>query len=494
MIICLIVFIMSAGAWAIYAGQPLLSRYLLATGLLASVISAALRGRKRGKAYARIGRSSEKYEVPPMNFADVAANAEAKNSLRSLANYLCTPEKYSTTGARMPKGVLLYGPPGTGKTLLARALAGEANVPFFALAGSDFVQMYVGVGAKRVRDLFKKARKAGKCVIFIDEIDALGKKRGDSMSDERDQTLNALLSEMSGFRTGDGVVILAATNRIDVLDPALIRPGRFDRQIEVGLPDRSERLDILRLHCKDKPIANDVDLERLAADTCAFSGAALESLINDAAIIAAERDSTQIGNDDLKRAYVRTIAGEDRLQSANHSEKCNIALHEAGHAVALCLLNPEARIKRISILPAGRGAAGYNLAVPEEQVLITKDDLETKIKVLLAGRAAEMLINGSSGVTSGASGDIQKATELAGTMESDLAMLGSPSVSVRALRAYGGATNSESLIRAELDRLFISITELLTENCDILTDLTSELVEKETMDEDEISDFFLERL
>ena len=264
-------------------------------------------------------------------FSDVAANEQALQSVSELRDYLKHPGKYVRYGARMPRGVLLYGPPGTGKTLLARALAGEAGVPFFALSGSDFVEKYVGVGASRVRALFRKARKAGRCVIFIDEIDAMGKRRDDSASDERDQTLNALLSEMSGFYTGDGVIVMAATNRIEALDPALLRPGRFDRQIEVGLPGREQRLKILKLHSRGKPLSDDVSLEELAAQTVSFSGASLENLMNEAALVAAERDDGYIDRQDLQQAFYRSVAGADHEMLASPREKRIIAVHESGH-------------------------------------------------------------------------------------------------------------------------------------------------------------------
>lgn len=467
-----------------------ISRALVAIGCLAAA-AVLLFGSKRRKtpAYTRVGHEGVKYTAPPTTFDDVAANAEARQSLMELVDYIRSPEKYVRHGARMPRGVLLYGPPGTGKTLLAQALAGEAGVPFFAMSGSDFVQMYVGVGAGRVRDLFKNARKAGKCVIFIDEIDALGKRRSDAASEERDQTLNALLSEMSGFRSGDGVIVLAATNRIETLDPALLRPGRFDRHIEVGLPGKNERLDILQLHSRNKPLSDDVDLEQLAADTCSFSGASLEALLNEAAMLAAQRNSSAIERTDIERAFIRTVAGADRSHSANNEELCAIALHEAGHAIVTRCLMPESRIKRISILPAGRGAAGYNLAIPQERVLIKKRDMENQIAVLMGGRAAEMLINGDDGLTSGASGDLARAAELAGVMVTELGMGDDPALSLRAMSAVcGGGMNAEQAVRALLGRMYARATEILSENADSLVQLTQLLLERETLDEDAIND------
>jgi len=423
------------------------------------------------------------------SFRDVAANDEARKSLEGLVDYLKNPEKYAKYGARMPRGVLLYGPPGTGKTLLARALAGEAGVPFFALSGSDFVQMYVGVGANRVRELFKAARKAGKCVVFIDEIDAMGKKRDDQSSDERDQTLNALLSEMSGFRPSDGVIVLAATNRLDTLDPALLRPGRFDRQIEVGLPGRDERLSILKLHSRNKPLSGEIDLEVLAHDTSQFSGASLENLLNEAAISAANRNADEIGPDDIRGAFYKTIAGADRKSTATKVEQLTIALHEAGHAVAARVLTPENQLKRVSILPAGYGAAGYNLSIPPERVMIGKRDIENQVQVLLAGRAAELLVGGEDALTAGASNDLSRAAELVSTLVMDLGMGGEPAVSLRALsRACGNSVDAKDLCKNKLNELYASVSEVLSGRVDALMRLTEALVEREAMTGEEVDE------
>ena len=417
------------------------------------------------------------------DFSRVAANAEALASLAELRDYLMDPGKYVRYGARMPRGVLLYGPPGTGKTLLARALAGEAKVPFFALSGSDFVEKYVGVGAGRVRQLFQKARKAGKCVIFIDEIDALGKRRDENASDERDQTLNALLSEMSGFYTGDGVVVIAATNRIDALDPALLRPGRFDRQIEVGLPGRSERLSILRLHSRGKPLSEDVNLEALAEQTVSFSGASLENLLNEAALMAAARGEGAIESADIRRALYKTVAGADRPMTATPREQRIIAAHEAGHALVSRLAAPENRLARVSILPAGRGAAGYNFSVPAERVMVGKAHLEAQICVLLAGRAAEQVTFGRDALTAGASSDIARATEIAASMVAELGMAGEPAVSLKALaRSVGGATGASEAVKALLNRLYERTVEMLTAHREALTALSEALMEAESLE------------
>ena len=464
------------------------ARLCLAAAVALFIASALLRPRAlRAETAGRIAGLDPVSAAPNCGFCDVAANEEARASLEGLVDYLKDPQKYARYGARMPRGVLLYGPPGTGKTLLARALAGEAGVPFFALSGSDFVQMYVGVGASRVRELFKSARKAGKCVIFIDEIDAMAKKRDDQSSDERDQTLNALLSEMSGFRPTDGVIVLAATNRLDTLDPALLRPGRFDRQIEVGLPGREERLSILRLHSRNKPLARTVDLEVLAGDTSCFSGASLENLLNEAAISAAGRGAEEIEPGDIRNAFYKTVAGADRKSTASHAERRIIAVHEAGHALASMALTPENRLKRVSILPAGGGAAGYNLSIPPERSMLEKRHIENQIQVLLAGRAAEMLVGGEDSLTAGASNDLARAAELAAALVMDLGMGGEPAVSLRALsRACGGGDDAKTLCRQKLGELFERVSAVLLERSDDLLRLTEALVEREAMSGEEV--------
>ena len=460
-----------------------LSQALILISLAGFVVSVALRPARGAEAVSPArGAVSEKTREQ-CDFSHVAANAEALNSLIELRDYLRDPEKYTRYGARMPRGVLLYGPPGTGKTLLARALAGEAKVPFFALSGSDFVEKYVGVGAGRVRDLFKKAKKAGKCVIFIDEIDALGKRRDESASDERDQTLNALLSEMSGFYTGDGVIVIAATNRIDALDPALLRPGRFDRQIEVPLPGRAERLSILRLHSEDKPLSGNVSLEALAEQTVSFSGASLESLLNEAALIAAARNGEQIEQEDIQTAFYKTIAGADRPMTATEAERRIIAVHEAGHALVSRLLAPENRLARVTILPAGRGSAGYNLCVPAERVMVGKRHMEHQICVLLAGRAAEQHVFGEDELTAGASSDIARATEMAASMVTDLGMAGEPAVSLKALnRACGGVTGAAERCKALLDAMYDKTLALIDAEEKALSALADVLMERESLE------------
>lgn len=475
--------ILSTLGYSALAGKILLSAALIAVLLVALRRSPehALQGKQRFDRLQSEPCSSE------ITFLDVAANREALESLRELADYIKHPEAYARLGARMPRGILLYGPPGTGKTLLARALAGEAGVPFYSLSGSDFVQMYVGVGASRIRDLFSKARKSGKCVIFIDEIDAMGKNRSHSSSDEREQTLNALLNEMSGFHDSDGILVLAATNRIDTLDPALIRPGRFDRHIEVGLPGRDERLAILRLHCRNKPVDSSVDLALLAGNTVRFSGAALENLMNEAAIRAARRGAKIIEQQDIDDAYVSVVAGDERPLSASQEELATIALHEAGHALASLILTPENRLSRVTIHPSTRGAAGYNLSIPVDRTLADQEQLCAQIQVLLAGRAAEMLIN-EGRITSGASNDLSRAAELASAMIMDLGMGDSPAFSLRTLQKSFSIHSQDALNQAcrLLQSQWELVFHLLETRSSELILLAEELLKRETLSSDEI--------
>ncbi len=365
---------------------------------------------------------SEK-SVPSTRFEHVAANEEALASLQDLVSFIDSPEKYSRYGARIPRGVLLYGPPGTGKTLMARALAGEAGAPFFAVNGADFVERYVGVGASRVRTLFAKARKAGRAVIFIDEIDAIGKKR-DNTSDEREQTLNALLSEMSGFRDQEGIIVMAATNRIDTLDEALLRAGRFDRQIEVPLPGYEERVKILTVHAQGKPLDETVSLTALAAQTALFSGARLESMLNEAAIIAAKRNADTISREDVDTAYDTLVCGADRRGGYGLEREREItATHEAGHALATFFLLPDSHIRKVSIIPSSKGAAGYSMAIQPERMFHHKQELLYHIAVALAGRAAEEIAFGADMVSTGAANDIEKAASLARRMVCEWGMM-----------------------------------------------------------------------
>ncbi len=371
-------------------------------------------GKARG--FALENAATAESEIPSVTFQSVAANEEALTSLRDLVGFIRDPAQYARYGARAPRGVLLYGPPGTGKTLMARALAGEARVPFYAVNGADFVEMYVGVGAARIRKLFAQARKAGRAVIFIDEIDALGSRR-DQQSDEREQTLNALLSEMSGFRDGDGVIVLGATNRIEALDEALLRAGRFDRQIEAPLPGYEERLKILAVHAQGKPLAPDVSLSGLAAQTALFSGARLESVLNEAAILAAKRDDGPITAEDVNVAYETMLCGAERRDvGGSYAERRLTAAHEAGHAIGTLVLLPDQRLRKVSIIPSTKGAAGYSLSIQPERLFHSRRELLGHIAVALAGRAAEELSFGRDATTTGAANDLEKAAELARRM------------------------------------------------------------------------------
>lgn len=415
-------------------------------------------------------------DVPAVTFSDVAANDEAMNSLRDLVDFIRFPEKYRKLGARIPRGVLLYGPPGTGKTLMARALAGEAKAPFFAVNGADFAEMYVGVGASRIRALFAKARKAGRAVVFIDEIDAVGKKRFNG-SDERDQTLNALLSEMSGFRESGGVIVLAATNRVDTLDEALLRAGRFDRQIEVTLPSMQERVAILQKHVRNKPMAKNVALEQLAAQTALFSGARLEALVNEAAILAAKQGASEVTMENLDAAYETQLLGEKRtgLQVLKHERELTAA-HEAGHALCSMLLLPEAELRRVSIIPSTRGAAGYSLSVQPEKLMMHRFELERHIAVALAGRAAEEMVYGKEYATTGAAGDIEKALSLAVRMASQWGM--SPSGDKPFLCAQ---QSRDEAAEGWMARGYELSRKVLMENQQSFYRLQNELIQRETL-------------
>lgn len=425
-----------------------------------------LRSRKSGamglEKYAAI-KAEEK--IPDVTFSDIAVPKDTLESMHDLVSFLREPGRFSRCGARIPKGVILYGPPGTGKTLLAKALAGEARCPFFAMSGADFVQVYVGVGASRVRELFRKARKAGGGVIFIDEIDAIGKKR-DNGNDEREQTLNALLTEMSGFSGSDGILVLAATNRLDTLDGALLREGRFDRRIEVGLPDYEDRLKILRVHSRKKPLDAGVSLEELAYKTTLFSGAQLDTLLNEAAIRAARREGECILPEDMEKAYCSMVAGDERRRGMTEEEKRITAFHEAGHALITRLLLPDARLMRVTVIPSSRGAAGYSMSVQKDKMLHTRKELIAMLAAVLGGRAAEEMIFGPENVTTGASGDLKKAKEMAHCMVKDWAM----------------GESEEEIIREGMQRAF----ECLKKHEEKLRLLAEELIKKETLGEEEV--------
>ena len=360
-----------------------------------------------------------------VTFKDVAGLQEEKEDLEEIVTFLKEPSKFIQVGARIPNGVILVGPPGTGKTLLAKAIAGEAGVPFFSISGSDFVEMFVGVGASRVRDLFEEAKKHQPCIVFIDEIDAVARRRGTGMGgglDEREQTLNQLLVEMDGFGVNEGIIVMAATNRVDILDPAILRPGRFDRQVAVGRPDVKGREEILQVHSKGKPLADDVNLEEVARTTAGFTGADLENLMNEAAILAAKEQRVYIKQADINRAFVKVgIGAEKKSRVISEKEKRITAYHEAGHAILFHLLTDVGPVHTISIIPTGRGAAGYTMPLPErDEMFNTKGKMIQNIIVSLGGRVAEELVIGD--ITTGASQDIKQATGVARAMVTKFGM------------------------------------------------------------------------
>lgn len=366
-----------------------------------------------GRSRARLSRDSK------VNFSRVAGLEEEKEELEEVVDFLKNPQKYTSVGARIPKGLLLVGPPGTGKTLLAKAVAGEAGVPFFSISGSDFVEMFVGVGASRVRDLFEEGKRHAPCIIFIDEIDAVARQRGTGMGgghDEREQTLNQLLVEMDGFGVNEGIIVMAATNRVDILDPAILRPGRFDRKVGVGRPDIKGREEILHVHAKDKPLGEDVDLKQIAQTTAGFTGADLENLMNEAAIAAARKGHVFIRQKDIKNAFIKVgIGAEKKSKVISEKEKRITAYHEAGHAILFHVLPDMEPVYTISIIPTGMGAAGYTMPLPEnDEIFNTKGKMLQDITTLLGGRVAEELIFGD--ITTGASNDIKRATSEARAM------------------------------------------------------------------------------
>ena len=372
-----------------------------------------------GKSRARMSRDSK------VNFSNVAGLVEEKEELEEVVDFLKNPQKYTNVGARIPKGLLLVGPPGTGKTLLAKAVAGEAGVPFFSISGSDFVEMFVGVGASRVRDLFEEAKKNSPCIVFIDEIDAVARRRGTGMGgghDEREQTLNQLLVEMDGFGVNEGIIVMAATNRVDILDPAILRPGRFDRKVAVGRPDVKGREEILKVHSKEKPLSEDVDLHRVAQTTSGFTGADLENLMNEAAIISARENRRFIKQSDIDRAFVKVgIGAEKRSKVISEKDKKITAYHEAGHAILFHVLPDVGPVHTVSIIPTGIGAAGYTMPLPEkDEMFNTKGRMMQNIMVDLGGRIAEELI--FDDITTGASQDIKQATQIARAMVTQYGM------------------------------------------------------------------------
>lgn len=452
--------------------------------------------------FGKINAKKQQDQKTKTTFEQVAGADEEKEELSEMVDFLKCPEKFSTLGARIPKGVLLVGPPGTGKTLLARAVAGEADVPFFSISGSDFVEMYVGVGASRVRDLFDQAKKDAPSVIFIDEIDAVGRHRGAGMGgghDEREQTLNQLLVEMDGFEKNQGVIVIAATNRPDILDPALLRPGRFDRQVRVGYPDTKGREAILKVHSKNKPLAPDVDLKVIANSTVGFVGADLENLLNEAALLAARRNKKAITMAEIEEATVKVIVGtEKKSHKMSDKEKKLTAYHEAGHAISTYYLETQDPVRQVSIIPRG-SAGGYTMSVPtEDKSYKTKNGMLDDIVVLLGGRVAEKLVLGD--ISTGASNDIERATKLAKSMVTEYGMsdrigpvsYSSGSGEVFLGRDYGHAKDYSEAFAQEIDEEISSIIhngydrteKILTDHMDKLHELAQYLIKYEKIDGD----------
>lgn len=428
------------------------------------------------------------------NFNSLAGNEEAKESMNDIVDYLKNPEKYKKYGARIPKGIILYGSPGTGKTLLAKAVAGEANAPFYAVSGSDFIQVYVGVGASRVRSLFKKAKNHKKAVIFIDEIDAIGKKRSTSSnggSEEKDQTLNALLTEMSGFNESNNIIVIAATNRLDILDPALLRPGRFDRHIEVSLPDVNAREKIINLYLKDKPYKN-INIKDLAVKTSSFSGAKLENLINEAAILACKENSDFIYDYHIDKAYSIVIAGYEKLDksSLKESDKKITAYHEAGHALISLIKIPNEKISKITIIPTSKGAGGYTLTLPEDKNYQSLSYLKNKIMVFLGGRAAEEIIFGKDKITTGAYSDLKQSTNIIYNIVTEYGMGKSLGLLRLSEMPSEIQSNNSSLILEEckntIDDLYTEVKNILLKEKQLLDTLANLLLEKENIYYEEV--------
>ena len=444
-----------------------------------------------------------------VKFSDVAGLQEEKEELEEIVDFLRAPKKYTQLGARIPKGVLLVGPPGTGKTLLAKAIAGEAGVPFFSISGSDFVEMFVGVGASRVRDLFGEAKKNAPCIIFIDEIDAVDRRRGTGMGgghDEREQTLNQMLVEMDGFGVNEGIIVMAATNRVDILDPAIMRPGRFDRKVVVGRPDVRGREEILGVHAKNKPLGDDVDLKQIAQTTAGFTGADLENLLNEAAIIAAKENRAYIKQDDIKKSFVKVgIGAEKKSRVISDKEKRITAFHESGHAILFHLLPDVGPVYSVSIIPTGSGAAGYTMPLPEkDEMFNTKGKMLQDIVVSLGGRVAEELV--FDDITTGASQDIKQATQMAKAMvtkygmsdniglicydnDDDEVFIGRDLAHTRGY-SEGVASAIDQEIKRIIDECYAKAKQMIMDHRDVLDACANLLLEKEKISQKEFEALF----
>jgi len=457
-----------------------------------------------GKSRAKLSMGDGK-----ITLKDVAGLKEEKEELEEIVEFLKEPAKFTKVGARIPKGVLLEGAPGTGKTLLAKAIAGEAGVPFFSISGSDFVEMFVGVGASRVRDLFEEAKRHSPCIVFIDEIDAVARRRGTGMGgghDEREQTLNQLLVEMDGFGVNEGIIVMAATNRVDILDPAIMRPGRFDRKISVNRPDVGGREDILKVHAKNKPLAEDVDLKQIAQTTAGFTGADLENLLNEASIAAAKENRSYVVQEDIKKSFIKVgIGAEKKSRIITEKEKKITAYHEAGHAILFHVLPDVGPVYTVSIIPTGLGAAGYTMPLPEnDDMFITKGKMLQDIMVSLGGRIAEEIIFGD--ITTGASSDIKKATKAARDMVTRYGMsenigvinYNSDDDEVFIGRDLAHAKSHSELISGEIDREVKKIIDdcyskakaIILEHMEVLHNCAQELLKKEKIGREEFEALF----
>ena len=495
--------------WFLTYVLPLLS--VVAVGLLLFfIMNAQNSGGGANAKMMNFGKSRAKMSVDgQVTLKDVAGLQEEKEDLEEIIDFLRQPAKYTKVGARIPKGVLLEGQPGTGKTLLAKAVAGEANVPFFSISGSDFVEMFVGVGASRVRDLFADAKKNSPCIVFIDEIDAVARRRGTGMGgghDEREQTLNQLLVEMDGFGVNEGIIVMAATNRVDILDPAILRPGRFDRKISVAPPDVTGREDILKVHAKNKPLGDDVNLEQIAQTTAGFTGADLENLLNEAAIAAAKEDRSFIKQEDIKKSFIKVgIGSEKKSRVISDKEKRITAYHESGHAILFHLLPDVGPVYTVSIIPTGNGAAGYTMPLPEkDEMFLTKGRMLQDIMVLLGGRIAEEIV--FDDITTGASSDIKRATKEARRMVTRYGMSENIGVlnyddddnEVFIGRDLAHPRSHSEYIIGEIDKEVKSIVDdcyakakqMLMDNRDVLERCAQLLLEKEKIGKEEFEALF----
>ncbi|WP_333646572.1 ATP-dependent zinc metalloprotease FtsH [Lacrimispora sp.] len=457
-----------------------------------------------GRSRAHLAKDANK-----VNFGKVAGLEEEKEELEEVVDFLKNPQKYTGVGARIPKGILLVGPPGTGKTLLGKAVAGEAGVPFFSISGSDFVEMFVGVGASRVRDLFEEGKKHAPCIIFIDEIDAVARRRGTGMGgghDEREQTLNQLLVEMDGFGVNEGIIVMAATNRVDILDPAILRPGRFDRKVGVGRPDVKGREEILKIHSKEKPLAEDVDLKRVAQTTSGFTGADLENLMNEAAIYAAKQGKKYINQADIEKSFIKVgIGAEKKSKVVTDKEKKITAYHEAGHAILFHVLPDVGPVHTVSIIPTGIGAAGYTMPLPEtDHMFNTKGKMLQDIMVGLGGRIAEEIIFGD--ITTGASQDIKQATALARAMVTQYGMSDKVGMinydndgdevfigrDLAHTKNYGSqvANTIDNEVKRIIDECYEKAREIILKHEDVLHECSKLLIEKEKIGQKEFEALF----